>query len=559
MGLLIKLLHEFCRLLAILHRISRRIYPDANLCDKRMCFLSSLQLQLTVWAGRVTIDIVPDDVLLCAFHFIQPDVDRLRDLSWWQPVVNVCRRWRSVVFASPKFLGLRLVCDPWIPARLTVICPPFPIIIWNLHNVTDRVMPEEYGLDVAIVHPNRVCEIHLHFASSELQRFATAMQKPFPALIKLTLETFPDFTPAPAPALPDGFLGGSAPRLQSLELNRIPFPALPTLLSSATDLVSLTLLNVPDSGYISPEVIVAHLATSANLKSLNIQFESLHDWASWRPPLPTRTVFPALIRFQFYGVSDYLEDLVSRIDAPLLNSIDITFCHQLISDIPNLAQFMRRTTKIEALNEAHVDFDRYTVVVQSLQSLTSDKKFGLVISCVDDDWQFSSLGEVLMPLFPSIFMVEHLYIHGTAYTLSREDVEDLRLPEIFNSFSTEFFHALTTVKNLYIHMRHAEFFALILLKHFLEIATDVLPALESLCLEGLQPSEPLQEGIGQFVAVRQLAGHPVAISYQKWEKWNRSQNVLHETANDCLQPHPSRSYQTYSPQMSYLAPPTSSV
>ena len=156
---------------------------------------------------------------------------------------------------------------------------------------------------------------------------------------------------------------------ESLELNRIPFPALPNLLLSATDLVSLTLLNIPHSGYISPEVIVTHLAMLANLESLDIQFESplsLPDGASRRPPLPTRTVLPALTRFQFFGVSNYLEDLVARIDTPLLDSIDITFCHLLISDIPQLAKFIRRTTRIQALNEAHVDFHYYGLVVQSL-------------------------------------------------------------------------------------------------------------------------------------------------------------------------------------------------
>ena len=46
-----------------------------------------------------------------------------------------------------------------------------------------------------------------------------------------------------------------------------------------------------------------------------------------------------------------------------------------------------------------------------------------------------------------------------------------------------------------------------------ESATDVLPALESIFLEELQPSGPIQEAFGQFLAARQLFGHPVAISH----------------------------------------------
>jgi hypothetical protein len=336
------------------------------------------------------------------------------------------------------------------------------------------------------------------------------MRRQFSALIDLMLEVFSGSPPASA--LPDEFLGGSAPRLRTLELNRVPFPSLPNLLLSATDLVSLTLLNIPHSGYISPEVIVSHLAMLANLEYLNIQFESSlshPDGASRRPPLPTRTVLAALTRFQFLGVSNYLEDLVARIDTPLLDSVDITFCHLLISDIPQLAQFMRRTTRIQALKEAHVDFHDYGLVVQSLPApWTAADKYGLTIYCEDSDWDFSFLGQVLMSLFPSIFMVEHLYIHGIAYTLSQDNVEDMQLLEIF--------HALTTVKNLYVHMKHAEFFAPILQEHFGETATDVLPALESLCFEEVQPSEPLQEALGQFVAARRLIGRSVAISYRNW-------------------------------------------
>jgi hypothetical protein len=451
---------------------------------------------------------LPDDVLLCIFYLVRPEYDRLWHLSWWQPLVHVCRRWRGIVFASPNFLELRLVCDPWIRAGLTAIWPPIPIIIWNLGNDADRAMPEDYDFDAAIVHPNRVCEIHLQFASSQLQQLASAMEKPFTALVHLALETFPDSPPALI--LPDGFLGGSAPRLQSLELNRIPFPALPSLLS-ATDLVSLTLQDIPRSGYISPEVFVAHLTMLTNLESLNIDFESFLSPPSRRPPLSTRTVFPSLICFQFRGISNYLEDLVSRIDAPLLESISITFCHLLISNIPHLAQFIRRTTRIQTLREAHVDFNHYYLVVQSLPlPLIRDKKSGSIISCVGTDWRVSSLVQFLTSLFPSIFMAEHLYIHGTASSLPQDDVEDMQL--------LEFSLAFATVKNIYVPVEFAEWFAPILQEHVGETATDVaaLPSLESLCLEDLQPSEPLREALGQFVAARQLIGHPVAISYRNW-------------------------------------------
>jgi hypothetical protein len=45
-------------------------YPThVSSCDKRTSYVPCLQLLLTVWAGRVTINILPDDVLLLIFHF----------------------------------------------------------------------------------------------------------------------------------------------------------------------------------------------------------------------------------------------------------------------------------------------------------------------------------------------------------------------------------------------------------------------------------------------------------------------------------------------------------
>ena len=211
-------------------------------------------------------------------------------------LVRVCRQWRSVVFASPNFLRLRLqvVCDLWECVERTAIWPPLPIILRKRNKYTDWTMLKDRDFNAAIVHHDRVCEIDFSVSSLELQRLAPALQKPFPALIHLSLASG-----YPTPVLPDGFLGGSAPCLQSLEMKNISFPALPSFILSATDLVSLTLLEILDSGHISPEVLVTHLAMLSHLESLHINFKSppsRPDRASRRPEPPTRSVFLALTR-----------------------------------------------------------------------------------------------------------------------------------------------------------------------------------------------------------------------------------------------------------------------
>ena len=476
-----------------------------------------LQLLLTMWAGRVTINILPDDVLLHIFHSDRMTyLGGLEDadpVSWrWQRFVHVCRRWRIIVFASPNFLDLRLVCLPWTRVELTGIWPPLPIVI---RNMVDLPMPEDYDFEAAIMHHNRVCEIHLlNLTSSQLKRLAAAMEKNFPALIHLKLD-FDIYDSRPAPALPDRFLGGLAVRLESLRLHSITFPALPKLFLSATHLVRLCLRDIPHSGYFSPEVIAAGLAVLTNLESFTIGFGSplsRPDQERRLPPPPTRTILPALADFEFHGSCEYLEDLVARIDVHLLDFILISFFHQLVFHIPQLAEFMRRTAMVEVPYEAYMNFNYSDVQLEYLpHTRIIDEKFRLMISCRKLDWQLSSLAQVLTSFFPSIHVVEHLYIYGPQYLLSQweDDIENVQWLEIFHQF--------TSVKSLHVPKEFAQCIAFALQEFVGERVADVLlPALETLFLEEIKPSGPVQEAIEQFVATRQLLGHPVVVS--RWDR-----------------------------------------
>ena len=258
----------------------------------------------------MTIDMLPDDVFLPIFHFDRVnglnDDDRMNlPVSCrWHRLVHVCRRWRSVGFASPNSLQLILVCHPDGDAclRQLGIWPPLPIIIRNITGGSNEPMWKDYVIDVATAHHNRICAIDLAYLThSEVRRLASTMRKQFPALIHLALGLKRYCGRAFGPHLPDGFLGGSAPRLQTFKLQSIPFPALPKLLLSATDLVILEIRNVPYFGYTSFEVMVAGLAASTNLKYLIISFKSalsfpdLETRRSTPPDRPTRS-YPSYVR-----------------------------------------------------------------------------------------------------------------------------------------------------------------------------------------------------------------------------------------------------------------------
>ena len=171
------------------------------------------------------------------------------------------------------------------------------------------------------------------------------MQEPFPELTDLRLAIYGDH--GRVPILPDSFLGGTAPRLRKLLLWGIPSPGLPKLLLSATHLVNLDLGDIPRSGYIPPEIMATSLSALTNLEFLCLQFryprprpalESRHP----PPPPLTRSNLPSLTNISFKGASEYLEEILARIDAPRLNELYITFVNQIIFDTPQLYQLISR-------------------------------------------------------------------------------------------------------------------------------------------------------------------------------------------------------------------------
>jgi hypothetical protein len=455
-------------------------------------------------AARVTIDMLPDVTLLEIFHFYVGGeqigyVDE-EQIEVWHTLVHVCRKWRIVVFGSPRRLALRLRCTPKTPVRETLDVWPLLPIVMRVRRV--KVMD---NIIAAFKHNDRICELELwHVPSSQMEHVFAAMQQPFPALTRLWLRAKGETVPI----IPASFLGGSAPRLQKLWLNYVSFPELPKLLLSATRLVRVDLWNIPHLGYISPEAVITSLSGLTRLEKLGIGFESPRsrpDQKSRRPLPQTRTLLPVLTKLEFQGVSEYLEVLVARIDAPLLSSLETTFFHQLIFDTPQLTQFPSRTPKFKGLDEARVVFSHWQVLV--ILPRTIDGALQLAISCSQPDWQLSSLAQICSSSFPLalISAVEHLYIQSRFRKMHWQD-------DIESSQWLELLHPFTAVTDLYLSQESVSCIAPVLQELVRERVTEVLPALQTLFLEEKLPSGPIQDAIGQFVAERQL---PITISH--WE------------------------------------------
>jgi hypothetical protein len=318
------------------------------------------------------------------------------------------------------------------------------------------------------------------------------------------------------PVLPDSFLGGSVPQLRFLSLTFIPFPGLPKVLLSATRLVKLWLLAIPHSGYISPEVMVTCLSMLASLEELKFQFhspQSSPDQESRRPLPPTRSVLPALKTFWFKGANEYLEELVARIDTPRLDRLLTTFFNDINFNTPELNQFISRTPTLGAYDEARLIFHRRGAQVRlcPFQPERSDHRMTEVnILCQVSNWQLSSVVQICTLSLHPLLTMENLYIH-----------EDLDSPPnwtdgIENAEWLDLLLPFTAVKNLYLSKQFSPRIAPALQELTGERTTEVLPALKNVLLEGFQPSEPVQEGIAQFISARRLTNHPVATSV--WDR-----------------------------------------
>jgi len=352
---------------------------------------------------QTTIDALPDNVILETFEFYldKDDADKIdgrHNYDGWHTIVHVCHRWRCIVFASPRRLDLKLFCTRQrsVNSRTLDIWPALPIFIYT----TDIQSKEDVTNVIAVLrHHNRVCKIHFSnwgFQDPLLKEFA-AIDEPFPALTTLMLSSLA----RDVPVLPDSFLGGSAPRLRSLELDGIPYPSIGRLLSSTTNLVRLFLRNIPHSGYIAPETIVPCMSMLPRLRLLELEFRSprprAHQ-ASRHPPL-THVVFPTLTYLRFSGDVEYLEDILSQIETPMLNHSELYFVNQLVFDTPLLGQFIRRTETFMKIHMARVEISSGNVEVTlwGREEMADDdmETRSLSISYRRLDWQLSALPQVL--------------------------------------------------------------------------------------------------------------------------------------------------------------------
>ena len=455
------------------------------------------------------INMLPDDALLEIFDFYKDDPQNRIDFTWeWNTLTQVCRRWRYVVFGSPRRLDLQLVCTSTTPTkRLLDIWPPFPIIL--------SVPPpfpavDKNGMEniiAALKRRDRISKVDMYQIDGPvLKELVAVLHEPLPVLEHFSLMS----TDESAPVLPETFLGGFAPRLRSFVLRGIPFPSFPKFNLCFPHIVLLHLEEIPSSGYISPEVMVTCLAALPSLEWLSIGFRSPPSLPlRSSPPRLARAALPSLTYLRFSGVSEYFEEFIARIDIPRLARISLAFFMDLIFEIPRLRNFIDRKEVPKPFSQAVMKFSGRTIGI----ILERSRWFGLEIRCERPDWQLSSMTQIFneqLPLLSHVEQLEFLEFTGGENLEWKDD------PDMDSSQWLELFRLFVAAQSLHVSKILVSPVARALQDLTGQMTMEVLPALRTLSLEGLEPSGPVHEAMDSFATARQLSHQPVVI--QRWER-----------------------------------------
>jgi hypothetical protein len=120
---------------------------------------------------------LPENALLEIFHFYKDSNHII--LTWtWKTLTQVCRRWRDVVFGSPRRLDLQLLCTSTTPDnKLLDVWPPLPIIVYqsspfpDLVDVENLIAALECHDRVFVIFITNIRDLHHQYPWSWARKF----------------------------------------------------------------------------------------------------------------------------------------------------------------------------------------------------------------------------------------------------------------------------------------------------------------------------------------------------------------------------------------------------
>jgi CHAT domain-containing protein len=492
-----------------------------------------LYMQRKYFPGMgATIENLPPEILEDIFRFYCQDAMALsRGRPWeWHRLTHVCQTWRSIILNPMNRLGLQLFCTNGSPVRKILHCWPYLPIVMR-YAVFPGPNPLAAGdveeIAAALQQPGRLRIIQLTVTIPLLEKLATTKQEPkatvtqerFSELEHLELTTQDEAELV----LHDQFLGGAAPRLHTLRTTRIALPALPRLLLSATNLVSLQLEAIPSTGYIPPEYLIITLAPMSRLQMLHVHFLSPTSHSdpmesTYSSPDPANLRF--LKYFEFYGGSTYLEQLSDGIIAPA-KYIYISYFNDLEFNIPKLVKFLGRAKTPSFRVEATVYYSATDISITFSQQETPCR-LAFRIPCRRFDWQMFAITEISDQLLPSItHSVQQLDIYASPpFPDDHDDMDHTLFLDLFRIFTNV--ESLRVTKEVGFHVAHA-------LTGTTD-ETDELPNMQEIFVEDHDDFASVQTALAPFITARRLSNR--LISVHPWKPSDSSTNQLHSSMEE---------------------------
>ncbi|KAI0247543.1 hypothetical protein BJV78DRAFT_909302 [Lactifluus subvellereus] len=459
-----------------------------------------------------------DDVLLNIFYLYRLDVPDEYDENgrpnfdwddsdqrWWYKLVQVCRRWRYLILASPSRLDLHLLCTNGVPiADMLAHSPPLPLSIYysDLYPVT---LEDKEGILLALRHSDRVHYITLDLLSPKLRKIMTTMDNHFPILERLYIQSL-QFGDNTSLVLPRTF---QAPHLRHLSLSHAALPIGSPLLTTTLGLVTLELGDIPPSAYFPPSYLLTRLSLMPQLEILVIEFHSPlpnRDFERQLLHTPTMThiMLPNLRELSFKGVSAYLEDLLPRISTPVLGMLYIELFHQLTFTVSHLVQFMD-TPGILRFSTVLLAFDYDHARLRFFQPGKADyPPFRMQVNCRHLDQQVAFAVQILTALQPVLLVVEKLKLRHEEHIQSLEwhnRVDRTLWRQLLRSFNNlETLHVQGELVGKLAHSLQSDDG---------EPPLELLPSLKEL---GYSGGGNAWDAFTPFIDERQVAGHPVNLT-----------------------------------------------
>ncbi|KAI0270397.1 hypothetical protein BC834DRAFT_861153 [Gloeopeniophorella convolvens] len=402
--------------------------------------------------------------------------------------------------------------------------PPLPIDI--LYRISDLPPEVEDAILFALKQSDRVRRVELHGSGPSFVRLMSAMTTTFPALEELEVDSYQSLLEGMPFALPNSFLGGSAPRLHSVRLDHIVVPRPASwLLSPQPSALRRLRLQLPEGpeACISSRDISMYIRNMPSLEELSITLSdpSVHRGVSNQlSSLKGRTTLPRLRSLFFEGRSISLEELVRELDTPQLTQVSITLSDQYAFHNPLILEVIGQLKPLEH-PEAEVYFYPYDNAIIDI-FVRRDVVTYFSALCVDNPYtspaeQVYVLSRLCSQISDWLSTVWRLLILWDFPMPSTESLTDSDRPQWHRLF-----RALNSVETLEVNDNSS------LLQDIFRalqpdagsVSTELLPNLEELVLYKLESGThargvPISSAFDEFLATRELAGRPVNVLFSR--------------------------------------------